>query len=141
MIKIGEPEVIELNTNNTKDVIKLNIEEKSDSNPFSNSSLKSKPTNSGGGLELLMNTKKQSSNNNNVDLKDLQELENDLNDLTNTKTNGKPLNVSFGDSTKLKFDDLNKKSEPSIKIDNIGNEVNKLLAGDQIGRVVIQHGE
>ena len=55
-----------------------------------------------------MNTKKQSSNN--IDLKDLQELENDLNDLTNTKTNEEPLNVSFGDSTKLKFDDLNKKS-------------------------------
>ena len=29
----------------------------------------------------------------------------------------------------------------TVKIDNIGNEVNKILAGDQIGRVVIQHGE
>ena len=29
----------------------------------------------------------------------------------------------------------------TIKIDDVGSEINKILKGDQIGRVVIQHGE
>jgi len=81
---------------------------------FNNKNIKSlKSTNFGGGLELLMNDKIKENNNkpsSDIDIDDLNNLENELNDLSNDKGNGiqKQYNSSlFNNEEKhsVKFED------------------------------------
>jgi hypothetical protein len=90
-------------------------------------------TNFGGGIELLMNDKKQSSNSKsggiNIDIEDLNNLEDELNNLVAETSN--PVNNSFESNLfgiKSNFDNMQPHSvsfdeEPSIRIlddDNLG---------------------
>ena len=116
METLKEPEIIELNAS---EPISLNINDDVKNINTETVSIDSKPSvNFGGGLEFLMNKKvdKKDSKSVDDDLKDLDELEKDLNSLSDnlkkddTKSN---LNVSFGDSTKINLNsfDSNVKSE------------------------------
>ena len=101
MVEVN-PEIIDLKAIDDNQVINLNKEE-----------LRSKPSvNFGGGIELLMNDKLKSDGGNkdsgDIDLGDITELENELNDLTDTgPSSAKTISKSglFNDSLKLNFSD------------------------------------
>jgi|SaaInlV_150m_DNA_5_1039734.scaffolds.fasta_scaffold00704_6 hypothetical protein len=117
MNKLNEPEIIELNASET---ISLNINDNKEIKEINTQkmAIDEKPSvNFGGGLEFLMNKKIDVKDNKGTmdnDLKDLDELEKDLNSLSeNLKTDNAPnLNVSFNDSTKVNLNsfDSNVKS-------------------------------
>ena len=84
-----------------------------------------KKSNFGGGIELLMNDKKNNSNTsmNDIDIEDLNNLENELKDL---ETHSTPINNSFESElfgVKTSFDDkpsVSFNDEPSIRILSTG---------------------
>lgn len=126
-----KPEIIEIgstNVNNNVQSIQLNKVSNNDSNTPS--------MNFGGGIELLMNTKKiekknggsssKSKNDSDIDLNDLNSLEKDLNDLTGNETKSSTndkYNVKFNEPIKLNIEPLSGVGEPSIKL-NTGKSSN-----------------
>ena len=126
-----KPEIIEIgstNVNSNVQSIQLNNVSNNDSSTPS--------VNFGGGIELLMNTKKiekknggsssKSKNDYDIDLNDLNSLEKDLNDLTENETmssTNDKYNVKFNESIKLNIEPLSGVGEPSIKL-NTGNNSN-----------------
>jgi len=126
-----KPEIIEIgstNVNNNVQSIQLNKDSNKDSITPS--------MNFGGGIELLMNTKKiekknggsssKSKNDSDIDLNDLNSLEKDLNDLTGNETmssTNDKYNVKFNDPIKLNIEPLSGLGEPSIKL-NTGDSSN-----------------
>ena len=45
-----------------------------------------------------------------------------------------------GDDMQVRLDDLSKQTK-TVDIGNIGAEIDKILKGGQVGRVVIKHGD
>ena len=126
-----KPEIIEIgstNVNSNVQSIQLNNVSNNDSSTPS--------VNFGGGIELLMNTKKiekknggsssKSKNDSDIDLNDLNSLEKDLNDLTGNETmssTNDKYNVKFNEPIKLNIEPLSGVGEPSIKL-NTGKSSN-----------------
>lgn len=81
----------------------------------------SKSVNFGGGIELLMNDKKKASNNISVDLGDLDNLENELNELSGVKEKGETKSLSGFTSNFFGYGEPSKSAEQHEKNDsNLG---------------------
>jgi hypothetical protein len=81
----------------------------------------SKSVNFGGGIELLMNDKKKASNNISVDLGDLDNLENELNELSGVKEKGETKSLSGFASNFFSYGEPSKSAEQHEKNDsNLG---------------------
>lgn len=121
---MGGPEIIEIGGLDNHNTINLNNEiEEIDIGG-------SKSSNFGGGIELLMNDKKKASgkNSSDIDIDDLNNLEDELNDLTDTNTNSfKNIKSDiFSGSFKLNQDPVDDYQNEEINNDslNLGTSIN-----------------
>ena len=82
----------------------------------SNSGGKTKSTNFGGGIELLMNDRKKENSKNDIDIEDLNNLENELNELSGETNGSKNIFEARSDlfNKSFNFEDKNK----SVQFDN-----------------------
>jgi len=108
----------------------------------SSSKLPNPSVNFGGGIELLMNDKQKKISkgkaSDDIGLDDINDLEAELNELSGTTTNSKPINIKAKSKSGLFNDALNGSSSLKLNVQDISSSSDKQGIAPSIGRSTAQ---